>query len=64
MDYELETEHIDTENYRGHCEECGTVVMIDGETDNQMGRCGACGYHPNDAEFHANPFVPLDFNED
>lgn len=64
MGYEMESDHIDTDNYIDKCSECGANVYMDGETDNQIGRCNQCGYHPNDDEFHANPFIPLNFNED
>lgn len=52
------------ELYQDHCEECSAVILRDEETGGQVGRCQNCGWHENDVDCHANPFVPLDFNED
>lgn len=52
------------ETYIESCDNCGANIVRDSETDAQLGRCTGCGWHENDEQCHANPFVPLDFNED
>ena len=53
----------DKGHYVATCDECGSNIIRDCESDNQVGRCNQCGHHEIDNQFHHSATKELDFND-